>query len=366
MLRNVQVLRALAALLVVVGHLQPLFMRMDPRLGLVALGRAGVDLFFVISGFVMVYTTNRTEPSPALFAYRRITRIVPLYFLVTLAVFGLTLVAPALLGATRPDPAWLIMSLAFIPFDKGDGTTNPLLPVGWSLNYEMAFYTVFALAMFAGQRWRYWTSGGLVIAASLPGFLAVPTAGPVAAFYTRPVVAEFVAGMALGAAFPWLGEIPRGPRAVVAVGALPAFVVVLLASGFASFEALRVSIAGTAAAVILGLAVALERGGAAVRSRPALLLGDASYSIYLTHLFVTQLAVAVAVRLNAGGAAAAVAIVAALSAAILGGILTYRLIELPVARVLKTFPANARTAARYGKGASSLPLRVDLPRAGDG
>src|ERR1700751_1248467 len=119
MLNNVQALRALAALLVVAGHLEPLFAAIHPALAAVGLGRAGVDLFFVISGFVMVLTTDRAEPSALEFAQRR---IVPLYWSVTLAVFALPLAAPELLTAGRPDPAWLLRSLAFTPFDKGDGT----------------------------------------------------------------------------------------------------------------------------------------------------------------------------------------------------------------------------------------------------
>lgn len=339
-LQNIQILRGIAALLVVVGHLQPLFERIDPGLSFVSLGRAGVDLFFVISGFVMVYTTDRADPSPALFAYRRITRIVPLYWLLTLTVFVLALEAPSLLGASRPDPVWFAKSLAFIPFDKGDRTMNPLLPVGWSLNYEMAFYAVFALSMLAGRTWRYWITGALIVAATLPGFLRMPISDPVVDWYTRPIIAEFVAGMALGALFPRLSGICGAPRAAVAAAGLCALFAVLLASGLTAIEPLRVVIAGAAAAGILVLAITLERGGWAASWRPALLVGNASYSIYLTHLFVTQVVITAAVRLGVVGATAAAGSVAALAITILAGVVAYRLFELPVTRALKTFPTK--------------------------
>jgi exopolysaccharide production protein ExoZ len=78
MIKNIQALRALAVMVVVLGHLQPLAQQVHPLLTWVGLGRAGVDLFFVISGFIMVYTTEREAPSAAQFALRRLIRIVPL------------------------------------------------------------------------------------------------------------------------------------------------------------------------------------------------------------------------------------------------------------------------------------------------
>src|SRR5690349_10997415 len=107
MLNNVQALRALAAMLVVLGHLQPLFETVHPALAWVGLGRCGVDLFFVISGFIMVHTTRAGDTSPGAFAIRRLVRILPLYWAVTLAVFAVALVAPSLVQASRPDPVWL-------------------------------------------------------------------------------------------------------------------------------------------------------------------------------------------------------------------------------------------------------------------
>lgn len=358
--QNIQVLRAVAALLVVIGHLQPLFERIDPRLGFVGLGRAGVDLFFVISGFVMVHTTKRADPSPALFTYRRITRIVPLYWLLTLTVFVLALVAPSLLGASRPDPVWFAKSLGFIPFAKGDGTMNPLLPVGWSLNYEMAFYGVFALSMFGGQRWRYWIAGALMLAAALPGFLRMPISDPVVNWYTRPVVAEFVAGMVIGGLFPRLSGISRPWAAVAATGVCALFAV-LLGSGLTAIEPLRTAIASAAAAGILVLAITLERGGWAVTWQPALLVGNASYSIYLTHLFMTQVAVTAAIKLGVAGAAAAAGSVAAAAIAIVAGVIAYRLFELPATRALKAFPTKLLSAMTGHVSGRRLLAEFDQP-----
>jgi peptidoglycan/LPS O-acetylase OafA/YrhL len=142
-IRNVQALRGLAALLVVFVHLDNLLL----AIGLSTFGGAGVDIFFVISGFIMVYTTADRHVTPWSFMADRIARIVPIYWLITLAVFCIALVSPMLLQATRADWNELVKSLFFIPFTKADGVVAPMFYVGWTLNYEMFFYLLFALGL---------------------------------------------------------------------------------------------------------------------------------------------------------------------------------------------------------------------------
>jgi peptidoglycan/LPS O-acetylase OafA/YrhL len=345
MLKNIQVLRGLAALLVVVGHLEPLFRGIDPSLALVGLGKVGVDLFFVISGFVMVYTTNRTAPSALEFAQRRIIRIVPLYWLVTLGVFALSLAAPRLLTASRPDPTWLMKSMAFVPFAKGDGTFNPLVPVGWTLNYEMFFYAIFSLCLLAGVRLRYWLAGGLIVALAAPGFDNLDLPGVAAQFYTRPILAVFAAGMALAGLATRLPAIRSRLGAAALLACALALLAGLLASGVLPLESWRVAVALPAAVGLMACALVLERGGCALKG-PLVTVGDASYSIYLTHLFVTQAAIAIAFRLGwVSGATALLAILAALAGVIVAGVACYRLFEVPVTRALRAFPALRPAAA---------------------
>ena len=112
MIKNIQALRALAAVMVVFVHLKILL----DTIGLPLFGGAGVDLFFVISGFVMVHTTQKRPPSPSEFIRNRIARVVPVYWFMTLGVYGLALSAPRLLGATSGNVAELCKSLLFIPF----------------------------------------------------------------------------------------------------------------------------------------------------------------------------------------------------------------------------------------------------------
>jgi exopolysaccharide production protein ExoZ len=104
-------------------------------------GAAGVDLFFVISGFIMAMIVDRSGPFDGKqFWIRRIARVVPAYWAITLFVFALALVMPSLFQSTEASLAHLIVSMAFLAFDTGAGFTGPLMVVGWTLNYEMFFY----------------------------------------------------------------------------------------------------------------------------------------------------------------------------------------------------------------------------------
>ncbi len=121
-IRNLQVLRGLAALLVVFVHLSEYLL---PHIGVPSFGGAGVDIFFVISGFIMIVTTADRDVTPVTFMADRVARIVPTYWVTTLAVFGLALALPSLLEFTRADWTELLKSLAFIPFMKPNGLVAP-------------------------------------------------------------------------------------------------------------------------------------------------------------------------------------------------------------------------------------------------
>src|SRR5438270_9012352 len=115
MLVNVQALRGLAAFLVVFVHLEVLARLAGLPGGLTVFGNSGVDVFFVISGLIMVVTTSGRKQTPQGFLRNRLTRIAPLYWAITLVVFALALVAPALLQSTTADAGQLLKSLFFVP-----------------------------------------------------------------------------------------------------------------------------------------------------------------------------------------------------------------------------------------------------------
>ena len=162
--------------------------------------RAGVDIFFVISGFIMVYASEDLfgrKGASVEFLARRVARIVPLYWMFT-AFYTLFLVI-ALVGTTKDFPGWpnIVASFAFWPaYATGHEAPMPVFELGWTLNYEMFFYAVFAV--FIGLR-RSRTViavaallGGLV----LMGFVLQPSAAA-PFFWTRPIILEFVFGMGI-------------------------------------------------------------------------------------------------------------------------------------------------------------------------
>ncbi|MGB0919773.1 MAG: acyltransferase family protein [Alphaproteobacteria bacterium] len=153
-LEVIQVLRAVAALMVVLLHLCGELMRHVDGLdkNYFIIGGSGVDIFFVISGFIICYTTRNTQ-SIKTFAIKRLARIIPLYSILTLGLFVILSIAPQFAYSSEASWPNLIQSLLFIPHEGPTGSVKPLLKLGWTLNYEMLFYTVFAVALLAGK-WR--------------------------------------------------------------------------------------------------------------------------------------------------------------------------------------------------------------------
>ena len=326
---NIQALRAIAAFLVVFVHLQPLVNRLGADPNLFDFGNGGVDLFFVISGVIMVYTTRARETTALNFIAHRIARIVPFYWFMTFAVFGIALVAPSLLQATRADWADLLRSLAFMPFRRANGFVQPIVFVGWTLNYEMVFYLLFAAGMLTGRRfWGLAATFTILLVAALAGLMLRPQ-GLYAPFYLAPIVLEFGLGMILGSAIPLL---PRDRAMIPAAAILGAGCFVLLIVGPDLWPSTdRLFVFGLPAFGLVAAALMLEASGAIVRMPLLKSLGDASYAIYLTHFFVTQTAVKVAEIL---GVAAPTPIVllcfASFPAVAATGLIVHRAIERPL------------------------------------
>jgi exopolysaccharide production protein ExoZ len=283
---SIQYLRAWAALMVVFHHARDQFADFPAPFHTSA-GQAGVDLFFVISGFVMVFVTSTRERSPRQFLESRATRIVPIYWFYTLACFALLCIAPGLFTANEASARHLILSLLFVPhaIAATAGVLSPLVKLGWTLNYEVFFYVVFAASMFVAAPMRVLITtcilAGLIAAGPVSLILGVQIGG-VAAFYTNQIIGEFALGMLIARAYfdrqlDWLGTIPAMILIVIASGAM------ILGAPY--MDAARLAVFGLPAAVILVGALAIERRGAIGRWPLLLLIGDASYSLYLVQIF---------------------------------------------------------------------------------
>ncbi len=199
-LASIQILRVAAALAVVLFHALQ-WSHMD-----FAVGAAGVDVFFVISGFVLWGSTHARPPSPGAFLRARAERVVPMYWIVTLATAAVALWRPQALPIIHPRAGHLVLSLLFIPHVGPGEDPFPLLPTGWTLTYEVFFYAAMALALAAPRDRRLQVLCGLVLATALLGF-------GYHGWYTllaNPLLLEFLAGVAL--AQLWAkGRIARWP-----------------------------------------------------------------------------------------------------------------------------------------------------------
>src|SRR5262245_34357477 len=180
-LDSVQALRAIAAVVVVCNHIPA-----------IQNGAYGVDLFFVISGFIVCHVA---AADPGRFMAKRLIRVLPVYWLCTIALFALAGFAPQLMGATRADWTELAKSLFFVPYLKGSGHVYPLLYLGWTLNYEMMFYLLFALSLVVAPKRPQWVAVPLLLGLFALGQLVTFDSVPLR-FWTGPIVIEFVFGIA--------------------------------------------------------------------------------------------------------------------------------------------------------------------------
>lgn len=270
-LDSVQVLRALAAVAVVTHHIR-----------LFGNGAWGVDLFFVISGFIMCFVT---EHSGAHFFTKRVIRVVPLYWAGTLGIFCLALVLPGFLRETHPGLVQLLKSLLFIPYRTGENVF-PIMFLGWTLNYEMFFYLLFALSMAISHAYRAVICSAMLAALALIGWW-VEFDWVVAEFFTESIVLEFAFGMFAYSVFArtaqWRARAGNGVRTVMVIAGLALIACMPLMT--AQSEALGRPLAWGLLA--LGAFLLVVHGLAHRRlPRIAVLVGDASYSLYLFHPYV--------------------------------------------------------------------------------
>lgn len=315
---SIQHLRGFAALSVALFHACQWSLIEFP------IGMAGVDVFFVISGFVMWTVTCRAEVRPLEFVRRRIIRVAPLYWLVTLVLVAGALIVPQRFPEVKPEPGHVLLSLAFIQHYAPSGLPFPVLAPGWTLNYEAVFYLVFAVSLLLPQPRRMFALTVALGCLAFAGFLYPPAY----VMLLNPLFLEFLAGV-------WIARLAQeGLLASRSVGWL------LMAMGLMTFMLIAVSgidpelwrpmVWGLPAAMVVAGAVTVESDGGWPAIPGLNLLGDASYSIYLTHtLSIGALAIGAGVR----HAPFFVPLALALAAGC--GIAVYLLVERPLLRRLR-------------------------------
>jgi exopolysaccharide production protein ExoZ len=280
---SVQYLRAVAALSVLAFHL---IVRFD---GSLPVGASGVDIFFVISGFVMWVTTADKRVTPGEFILKRIVRIVPNYWIATAVTALLILVRPNFMYGHELDPYRFVGSLLFLPTLAG----SKLLPVvlqGWTLIYEMMFYILFAVSLFLEQRRRPYLIAGSLCAFAI---LHASAAEPHIVSVTNPILLEFLAGVLLGIFWKDL-TIVRG----VAASILVAGAIGLFASECLQPDLPQIVKFGVPAVLLVAGSVFYEKTARVHDVRTLRFLGAASYSIYIWHVVVATMLEGLLLRMH--------------------------------------------------------------------
>lgn len=301
----VQGLRAVAALLVVWTHsIDAADAYASSRQGdffhLAGFGACGLDIFFVISGFIVSLVASRAaaqdQHSAGKFLSRRFTRIYPLYWILTAVV-----ILTAELGAhpiAWHSVSWLPTALLLPSFSYP--AASPVLSLGWSLVFEMYFY--FILAAWMALTPRHLVRNTILFLSAMVAVGAV--AGfhrPLLILWSNPILLEFLFGCAVGQIYArWCSpsrQGANGPRRVsilgrwlTALGAAALMATLFTGYGTANFEGmilngwsswLRVGVWGVPSALLVLGAVLWSPAMQSFPARLLVFLGDASYSIYL-------------------------------------------------------------------------------------
>jgi exopolysaccharide production protein ExoZ len=338
LINNIQLLRAFAALSVVVFHTDFNF-----RAG-VHTEFQGVPIFFIISGFIM---THISRGDPAGFFFNRCVRIVPLYFLLTALLFFWKL--KALLpfeifhylahndgvntGLTLET---FLKSLLFVPYLNAAGDWQPINGVGWTLNLEMYFYILYALALRLSTRFAPLMVGAAVLAVN--GFGGAGSG--LFAFYAQNCTVYFVLGIVIyylwQAAIPWLeNRVPVLALQCAGGGVIAFFFswhlspeLVALFSQFA-IDAINYLLPF----LIVTTALFFHSKHISSNWKPILIVGEASYALYLSHVLVIGQVRVMGYAVNAHSGLGMLLMVVAVSA-LIAVILHYQ-VERPITRYLR-------------------------------
>jgi exopolysaccharide production protein ExoZ len=327
-LLSIQYLRAVAALAIVFYHARdqfPGFQAVFPS----SIGSAGVDIFFAVSGFIMVFITDLGDRNVPKFIWNRIIRIVPLYWCYSMLTILLLVFAAGLFRGNALTWQHVILSLLFIPHQNpGTMTISPLVKVGWTLDYEMFFYFIFAMSMLVNYRRRILlTCAGLLLLVTIGAFQFAWL--PIAfQFYCSDIILEFGAGMLLCRIYQ-TGKLQPASFMKISLFVIGIWAIAIhFAPGLLAWRSIKY---GIPAVILVAGMLACEKFMREFRL--PLLLGNASYSIYLSHVMAIAILRYIYPKLGiptAGLISTLIFVLAALILGSLGGIISHFWVEKPL------------------------------------
>lgn len=277
---SIQALRGITALFIVLEHIRFL-----------NCGAFGVDVFFCISGFMIMFSTHRDSRH---FLVKRLIRILPLYYLMTVGTFVLLVLFPSMFEQTKANPVYLVKSLCFIPFDIGGGVLQPLMRIGWTVNCELFFYLLFLLAMHISHRFRGLLCTLFLLVPVLTARL-IPNAPAPLVFYGDPVMLEFIYGIVAYYAAWGLTRLYQASKLppvcfpLSLLGCVGCFAGLLITKPTIDILGFRRPILWGLPALLIVLCCFLAGLFAKKTPGPLVRLGDISFSLYLIHYYPVML-----------------------------------------------------------------------------
>ncbi|MCB0168228.1 MAG: acyltransferase [Anaerolineae bacterium] len=283
---SLQVYRAIAAIMVVLFHMTDLSLREfdTPFLGnIFTFGYVGVDFFFVLSGFIILYIHKKDvgrKGQTKRYLTKRFIRLYPIYWGVASVKIMVVWLMPTFAKSYETDVGYIIKSLLLIPQKH-----LPIIGAAWTLSYEVWFYLLFGLAILIGARWALRL--GIIWVIAIMGVLIGKAAG-ISIFGTTILTGfllnernlEFILGC-LAAYWVMKGQVKYSKRIAMVGGVLFLFWSWWVNQGLEIFSFTFTF--GIASFLLVVGSASLETRRHLPWPKPLVFLGDASYSIYLTH-----------------------------------------------------------------------------------
>jgi peptidoglycan/LPS O-acetylase OafA/YrhL len=303
----------------------------------------GVDIFFVISGFIMYYLHSKDFGTPhasSKFLVKRLVRIIPLYWLFTLLMIVASVVFREEVTHSEQSISHIVASLLFIPAQNSYGWYYPVLILGWTLNFEMLFYAIFSAALIFDRSTGVTMIIVVLLVLGALRFFVTISSTPFA-FWCDGIVIEFAFGL-------WLAHLKlSGVHCGRWTGALLVFLglfamIVLkwlgIAGHYWNWRALWMGV--PALLICAGPILAGDSGSKGLLKRAATVGGDASYALYLSHPFAIGL---MALLLRNGGISGpwSYAVCASI-VAIAIAVATHLVLERPVLECLRKLVIGRR------------------------
>ena len=358
-LLNVQALRAVAAMLVVFNHLglhgigveAHYFPERSPIFGPFAIfGLFGVDIFFVISGFI-IFTTTANQfakwGSSLDFIYRRVVRIYPPYWLVLIPMTLVFLFAPERLTQFHQVHYDFLASLLLLP-----QTSHPLVAVSWTLVFEMYFYVIFAFLLLSSRRYVVPTMAVWFCVEILLWAVFKDSKNAYLAFLGNPMPIEFILGVGVGVLYVnrWFAA-PRVMLGVAIAACLTLWAFSFRLGDMPGIE--RVFVWGIPAALLVYGAVGVEVSHRIASPGWAVSIGNASYALYLWHLPVMIAIAQVVTHFHVHALAFHLFALAIMLVSVVAfSLAVYRYVERPMTRYLNGFVPVKRAAPQLAATAA--------------